>query len=96
MDLTTKVITIQVQNMSIYGIIDAMKEHYTKDKDSKATMDFYNMSDFLRGQSSKIITKLSENDEAAFILKNGKPKALIISKERYDRLLQAGIDILDY
>ena len=24
MDLTTKVITIQVQNMSIYGIIDAM------------------------------------------------------------------------
>ena len=58
-----------------------------EDKDSKATMDFYNMSDFLRGQSSKIITKLS---------KNGKPKAVVISKERYDRLLQAGIDILDY
>lgn len=67
-----------------------------KDKDSKATMDFYNMSDFLRGQSSKIITKLSENDEAAFILKNGKPKAVVISKERYDRLLKAEIDILDY
>lgn len=26
MDLTTKVIRIQVQNMPIYGIIDAMKE----------------------------------------------------------------------
>ncbi len=66
------------------------------EKDSKKTMNFYNMSDFLRGQSSKIITKLSENDEAAFILKNGKPKAVLISKERYDRLVQAGIDILDY
>ncbi len=65
-------------------------------KDSKKTMGFYNMSDFLRGQSSKIITRLSENDEAAFILKNGKPKAVLISKERYDRLVQAGIDILDY
>ncbi|MGR7915380.1 type II toxin-antitoxin system Phd/YefM family antitoxin [Finegoldia sp. P1-F-LR] len=67
-----------------------------EDKNSKVTMEFYNMSDFLRGQSSKIITKLSKNDEAAFILKNGKPKAVVISKERYDRLLQAGIDILDY
>lgn len=57
---------------------------------------FYNMSDFLRRQSSKIITRLSENDEAAFILKNGEPKAVLISKERYDRLVQAGIDILDY
>ena len=73
-----------------------LKERYMKEKDSKATMDFYNMSDFLRGQSSKIITKLSENDEAAFILKNGKPKAVLISKERYDRLVKAGIDILDY
>ncbi len=59
-----------------------------KEKNSKATMDFYNMSDFLRGQSSKIITKLSENDEAAFILKNGKPKAVLISKERYDSYIQ--------
>lgn len=67
-----------------------------KDKRSKATMNFYNMSDFLKGQSSKIITKLSENDEAAFILKNGKPKAILISKERYERLVQAGINILDY
>lgn len=65
-------------------------------KNSRMTMDFYNMSDFLRGQSSKIITKLAENDEAAFILKNGKPRAVLISKERYDRLVHAGIDILDY
>ena len=67
-----------------------------KEKESKEMMEFYNISDFLKGQSSRIITKLYDNDEAAFILKNGKPKAVVISKERYDRLLQAGIDILEY
>ncbi|WP_279058075.1 type II toxin-antitoxin system Phd/YefM family antitoxin [Mobiluncus mulieris] len=62
----------------------------------KTTMDFYNMSDFLRGQSSKIITKLSEEDEAAFVLKNGRPLALLMSIDRYERLMKAGIDITDY
>ena len=62
----------------------------------KTTMDFYNMSDFLRGQSSKIITKLSEEDEAAFVLKNGRPMAVLMSIDRYERLMKAGIDITDY
>lgn len=66
------------------------------DSETKKPMGFYNMSDLLKGQSSKIIRKLSENDETAFILKNGKPLAVIISKERYDRLLKAGIDINNY
>lgn len=59
-------------------------------------MDFYNMSDFLRGQSSKLITKLSDEDRAAFVLKNGKPIAVLISNERYERLLKSGIDITEY
>nr|WP_255520448.1 type II toxin-antitoxin system prevent-host-death family antitoxin [Corynebacterium marambiense] len=54
------------------------------------------MSDFLRGQSSKIITKLSEEDEAAFVLKNGRPMAVLISIDRYERLMKAGIDITEY
>ena len=58
----------------------------------KTTMDFYNMSDFLRGQSSKIF----EEDEAAFVLKNGRPLAVLMSIERYERLMNAGIDITDY
>ncbi len=62
----------------------------------RTTMEFFNMSDFLRGQSSKIITKLSEQDEAGFILKNGKPMAVLMSIERYERLMQAGIDITEY
>ncbi|EGT3688636.1 type II toxin-antitoxin system Phd/YefM family antitoxin [Clostridioides difficile] len=67
-----------------------------EDKVIKQPMDFYNMSDFLRGQSSKLITKLSEEDRAAFVLKNGKPIAVLISNERYERLLKSGIDITEY
>lgn len=59
----------------------------------KIPMKHYNMSDLLRGQASKIITAISENDTAGFILKNGKPLAVIISNDRYERLLKAGIDI---
>lgn len=65
-------------------------------KEFKTQMEFYNMSDFLRGQSSKIITKISEEDGAAFVLKNGKPQAVIMSKDRYDRLIQAGVDITEF
>ena len=59
-------------------------------------MDHYNMSDFLRGQSSKIITSVYTDDKTGFVLKNGKPIAVIMSNERYERLLNAGIDINEY
>ena len=51
-------------------------------------MDFYNLSDFLCGQSSKIITKLSANDKAAL--------AVVMSVQRYERLMKTGIDITEY
>ena len=54
------------------------------------------MSDFLRGQASKIVTAVAEEDKTGFILKNGKPLAIIMSNERYERLLKAGIDINEY
>lgn len=62
-------------------------------KKSINPMEHYNMSDLLRGQASKIITSISENDTSAFILKNGKPMVVVISNGRYERLLKAGIDI---
>lgn len=67
-----------------------------EDKTQKQPMEFYNMSDFLKEQSSKLITRLSDEDKAAFVLKNGKPIAILISNERYERLLKAGIDIMEY
>ena len=65
----------------------------SEQKKSIIPMEHYNMSDLLLGQASKIITSISENDTAAFILKNGKPMAVVISNDRYERLLKAGIDI---
>ena len=65
-------------------------------KKSITPMEHYNMSDFLRGQASKIITSISEDDTAGFVLKNGKPLAVIMSNDRYERLLKAGIDINEY
>jgi len=60
------------------------------------SMEHYNMSDFLRGQASKIITSVSEEDKAGFVLKHGKPMVVIISNECYERLLKEGIDINEY
>ena len=39
---------------------------------------------------------LLEKDNAAFIQKNGKPIAVVISYERYERLLKSGIDINEF
>ncbi len=71
----------------------AMPENKQKEK---MPMEHHNIGDFLRGQSSKILTSLAESDKTAFVLKNGKPIAVVMSNERYERLLKAGIDINDY
>lgn len=65
-------------------------------KKIKVPMEHYNMSDLLRGQASKIITAVSDEDKTGFVLKNGKPKAVLMSNDRYERLLAAGIDINEY
>ena len=66
------------------------------EKRSITPMEHYNMTDFLKEQASKIITSISEDDTSGFVLKNGKPLAVIMSNERYERLLKAGIDINEY
>lgn len=63
---------------------------------SKVPMEHLNIGEFNRGQSSKLIRNLVEKDNAAFIQKNGKPIAVVISYERYERLLKFGIDINEF
>lgn len=63
---------------------------------SKVPMEHLNIGEFNRGQSSKLIRTLVEKDSAAFIQKNGKPIAVVISYERYERLLKSGIDINEF
>ncbi len=62
-------------------------------KKAKTPMDHLNIGEFNRGQASKIIRNLVEEDKTAFIQKNGKPIAVVLSYERYERLLAAGVDI---
>ena len=68
----------------------------SENKKSITPMAHYNMSDFLRGQASRIITAVSDEDRIGYVLKNGKPIAVIMSNKRYERLLKAGIDINEY
>lgn len=56
----------------------------------------YNIADFNRGQSSKIIRKIEEEDSTAIVLKHGKPIAVIISNDKYEKLLKHNIDINEY
>lgn len=73
-----------------------VKEALTLEKKSKVPMEHFNIGEFNKGQSSKLIRGLSETDKTAFILKNGKPIAVVLSYERYERLLANGIDINEY
>lgn len=66
------------------------------EKKVKVPMEHFNIGEFNRGQSSKLIRGLSETDRTAFILKNGKPIAVLLSYKRYERLLAVGVDINDY
>ena len=43
------------------------------DKKPIEPMEHHNIGDFLKGQSSKILTAIADGDKTAFVLKNGKP-----------------------
>lgn len=81
-----------------YGMIHlyAKGVRLMNDKKVKLPMEHLNIGEFNRGQSSKLIKSLIDNDQAAFIQKNGKPIAVVFSYERYERLLNSGIDINEY
>lgn len=89
----------KVITFSYYGYVRNLVDDegiMKKEKKSITPMEHFNMSDFLRGQASRIITSISNEDKAGFVLKNGKPIAVLISNDRYERLLQNGIDINEY
>ena len=62
----------------------------------KVPIKLLNIAQFNRGQSSKVFKNLVEEDKTGFILKNGKQLAVVISYERYERLLAQGVDINEY
>jgi hypothetical protein len=61
-----------------------------------AIMEHLNIAEFNRGQSSRLMRELVAADKTAFIQKNGKPIAVVMSYERYLRLCEKGVDINEY
>ena len=59
-------------------------------------MEHFNIAEFNRGQSSRLVRELVAADKTAFIQKNGKPIAILMSYERYMRLCEKGVNINEY
>lgn len=44
------------------------------------------------GQASRLIKELADTDESTYVLRYRKPIAVVISNERYERLMSEGIN----
>lgn len=45
-----------------------------------------------RGKASRLINELANSDKSIYVLRYGKPTAVLISYERCERLIHEGID----
>ena len=48
--------------------------------------EYHSITEFLRGQASRIFTDIKEQDKIVIVNKQNKPQAVIISYDRYIRL----------
>ena len=85
-----------VASDKIYKTIKAWEDYILGNNGRKCLMEHFNIGEFNKGQSSKLIKKVVDSDSAAFIQKNGKPIAVVMSYDRYERLFKQGIDINEY
>lgn len=53
---------------------------------TRVVPDYRAMTDFLRGQASRIFSEVKEQDKVIIVNKQNKPQAVIISYERYVKL----------
>lgn len=61
----------------------------------KQPIGHINIAELNHGKASQLIKDIYEHDRASFVQKNGKPIAVIISYNTYQRLLERGVDIND-
>ncbi|MDD2476430.1 MAG: type II toxin-antitoxin system Phd/YefM family antitoxin [Dysgonamonadaceae bacterium] len=47
---------------------------------------YHSVTEFLKGQASRIFSEVNEKDEIVIVNKRNKPQAVIISYDRYIRL----------
>lgn len=55
--------------------------------------EYESVTPFLKGQASKIFKEVADSDKVLIIQKQNKPQNVIISYERYKRLIEKGADI---
>lgn len=51
-----------------------------------AIPEYHSITEFLRGQASRIFSDVKEKDKVVIVNKQNKPQAVIISYDRYIRL----------
>lgn len=51
-----------------------------------AIPEYHSITEFLRGQASRIFSDIKEKDKVVIVNKQNKPQAVIISYDRYIRL----------
>ena len=59
----------------------------------KIIPDYESVTPFLKGQASKIFKDGATKDKVLIVQKQNKPQNVIISYERYKRLVDEGADI---
>ena len=59
----------------------------------KILPDYESVTPFLKGQASKIFKEVAEKDKVLIIQRQNKPQNVIISYERYKKLVDKGADI---
>ncbi len=55
--------------------------------------DYESVTPFLKGQASKIFKDVADNDKVLIVQKQNRPQNVIISYERYKKLIDEGADI---
>ena len=62
-------------------------------KKKRIAIDFHPITEFLRGQASKIFDDVVKEDKVVIVNKHSKPHNVIISYDRYLRLANEDADI---
>lgn len=55
--------------------------------------DYESVTPFLKGQASKIFKEVADKNKVLIVQKQNKPQNVIISYERYKKLVNEGADI---
>lgn len=62
---------------------------------NKSIAEYRNITEFNKGQSSRVIKEAAESPVPFIIMKNGKPLAVMISYRKYSDLVGQGVNFAD-